>query len=443
MNAPSKAARLALMASLLLTPLTGCDSSAGRPLEEPLPLPSTPPVDPDPSTPGEPTGQLTVSLQGLGEGYSLTAMRLRPNTPAEEAALAVPAGATELMLTYKPEESLSVTVNAPDGTVERLVFGANADKGHSASGRILHVPVGYSTIQAAINAASAGDTVLVRPGTYSEHVRLKRGVRLQGVQARETVLKASEVGKPIVDLTEAPGSMVTGFTFQGAAAPQDLPMCSRLNGDECYCVRGSAVYADGHDWFYPPLGGHYSDGFGGGGTLPSVSPPALVTQNIFKDNYIGVGLYFHPLVHVRNNIFLRNRGGVVAKCFQDRTLIANNVFYENQDAGILSEAGYLDIINNIIVRSPEAISWDFIQTGLVRCNLFSENGSEGTRVTIGQDGNLLGDPRFVSPGQGDFRLAPGSPAKDTGCFQGTAYDVDGSPQDRGIHGGSWGRWMDP
>ncbi len=80
---------------------------------------------------------------------------------------------------------------------------------------------------------------------------------------------------------------------------------------------------------------------------------------------------------------------------------------------------------------------------LVRCNLFSENGSEGERVPMGQDGNLIGDPRFVGPGQGDFRLAPGSPAMDSGCFQGLAYDVDGTPQDRGIHGGSWGRWTEP
>ncbi len=35
------------------------------------------------------------------------------------------------------------------------------------------VPAEYSTIQAAINAAQAGDTVLVSPGTYLENLQLR------------------------------------------------------------------------------------------------------------------------------------------------------------------------------------------------------------------------------------------------------------------------------
>ena|GEM_PF-3567943 len=39
---------------------------------------------------------------------------------------------------------------------------------------------GYSTIQAAVNAASAGDTVHVKPGTYHERVTMKSGVTVEG-----------------------------------------------------------------------------------------------------------------------------------------------------------------------------------------------------------------------------------------------------------------------
>jgi hypothetical protein len=38
----------------------------------------------------------------------------------------------------------------------------------SADARILHVPSGYSTIKAGIQAAVDGDTVLIEPGTYKE-----------------------------------------------------------------------------------------------------------------------------------------------------------------------------------------------------------------------------------------------------------------------------------
>ena len=33
-----------------------------------------------------------------------------------------------------------------------------------------NVPAGYSTIQSALNACLTGDTVLVQPGTYPEHI---------------------------------------------------------------------------------------------------------------------------------------------------------------------------------------------------------------------------------------------------------------------------------
>jgi len=42
-----------------------------------------------------------------------------------------------------------------------------------AASTILHVPGDYPTIQAAIDAAVAGDTVLVDPGTYVETINFR------------------------------------------------------------------------------------------------------------------------------------------------------------------------------------------------------------------------------------------------------------------------------
>jgi len=49
------------------------------------------------------------------------------------------------------------------------------------------IPLEYATIQAAINAAAAGQTVLVPPGTYAEDITLKDGVLVVGWGAREDI----------------------------------------------------------------------------------------------------------------------------------------------------------------------------------------------------------------------------------------------------------------
>ena len=49
-----------------------------------------------------------------------------------------------------------------------------------AAATIINVPADYSAIQAALNAAQSGDTVLVQPGTYYENVILPdvNGIKL-------------------------------------------------------------------------------------------------------------------------------------------------------------------------------------------------------------------------------------------------------------------------
>lgn len=54
--------------------------------------------------------------------------------------------------------------------------------------RIL-VPGDYATIQAAINAAHADDTVYVKPGTYNETLKFKDGITLEGEDPATTIVR--------------------------------------------------------------------------------------------------------------------------------------------------------------------------------------------------------------------------------------------------------------
>jgi len=50
----------------------------------------------------------------------------------------------------------------------------------SSAASALVVPTQFPTIQAAINAASSGNTVKVLPGTYTEQITINKNLTLMG-----------------------------------------------------------------------------------------------------------------------------------------------------------------------------------------------------------------------------------------------------------------------
>src|SRR5579875_383102 len=81
----------------------------------------------------------------------------------------------------------------------------------------IHVPADKPTIQAAIDAANSGDTVLVAPGTYTENLIIsKKEITLTssgGPQA--TILDDSSRGSVIeIDHTPTTATTISGFTIR-------------------------------------------------------------------------------------------------------------------------------------------------------------------------------------------------------------------------------------
>jgi hypothetical protein len=290
-----------------------------------------------------------------------------------------------------------------------------------SSAHQLAVPAQYATIQAAVDAAGPGDMVKVAPGTYSESVHMKAGVCLVGSGALLTTLDAHGEARNLIDLTDAPGSVVAGFTLRGTAG---IAGCT--TSDVFGCSGNwyrAAIYLGGQTWDDPVR----------------YAPPFIV-GNVFADNEIGMMLYWHGVSIVRNNIFAGNRSAFVANHFQDKGFIANNVFINNSQLAIGNQAAYLDIIDNVITGSQTGIRFEYVQTGKIRCNVFFDNGANQAddydhppRFAIGSDGNIDVDPHFVSAT--DFHLAPSSAAIDAGWDQGHAFDPDRSAVDIGVYGG--------
>jgi len=91
---------------------------------------------------------------------------------------------------------------------------------HSAksSSETIIVPDSYSTIQEAINAASAGDTIFVKSGTYFETLVVNKSLTLVGQDREHTILDAQK-NYSTVALIEEDEVVFSNFTLGNTKSP--------------------------------------------------------------------------------------------------------------------------------------------------------------------------------------------------------------------------------
>ena len=211
----------------------------------------------------------------------------------------------------------------------------------------IRVPKDRPTIQAGIDAASNGDTVLVAPGRYSENIDFKgKAITVASSGGPElTIIDGGQLAQVVTFATgEGPGSVLNGFTVQ--------------NG--------------------------LSDFEGGGIYIDLTSP--TIRHNVIQNNLAtngggGIGVYFgSPLI-------------------EDNT-IRNNSQRSNSEGGVggggisVDGSGSAQIIGNRIVKntwpgSGGGISLDAAGTPLIQNNVISSNSAEWVpRSVLSQGGGI-------------------------------------------------------
>ncbi|GMR04979.1 MAG: hypothetical protein BMS9Abin23_0902 [Thermodesulfobacteriota bacterium] len=94
-----------------------------------------------------------------------------------------------------------------------LIYGSAA----VAQAAVLRVPGEYKKIQAAVDAASPGDVIIVAGGAYLENILIKKPLSIRssgGVD--ETVIEAADKTKATVTVEGTSGVSLVGFTFKGS-----------------------------------------------------------------------------------------------------------------------------------------------------------------------------------------------------------------------------------
>lgn len=225
---------------------------------------------------------------------------------------------------------------------------------HPAVAATLRVPEDHKTIQAAIDAAQTGDTILVAAGRYSERISLRPGVIVRSSgddtkgkgglkRAEATVIDGSgKIGdKPGVVMAE--GSTLDGFTITNVGVYDEALWKKHFDshGEELADDEGS-VQAEG--------------------TIPAISIKfviATVTNNIVHHNGdVGIAVVgskerkVTPLV--MGNVSYRNLGGGIGVADLAEPVIRENTCHENLRAGIGCRNSSPIILDNVCFQNVRA-----------------------------------------------------------------------------------------
>ncbi|MDH3976823.1 MAG: right-handed parallel beta-helix repeat-containing protein, partial [Deltaproteobacteria bacterium] len=179
-----------------------------------------------------------------------------------------------------------------DGTVNYR-FYANDGVGDAtgvptSSGTIsvvdpIEVPAEYATIQVAIDAASAGNYVLVSDGTYNENINFKgKAITVLSINgAALTAIDANNAGGPVAtfDSGETSASVLDGFTLTKGTGISN-------RGGGLYITGSSPTIKDS------VITGHAGFQFGSGGYILSSSSPTITGTTINgNSSQYGGGLF--------------------------------------------------------------------------------------------------------------------------------------------------------
>jgi len=201
---------------------------------------------------------------------------------------------------------------------------------------IIKVPEQYGSIQAAINAASPGDTIVVAAGTYPEYVCVNKSVTLQGTN-RESIITGASTPSRVVDV-KVSNVKIGGFTIKGPTTLYKGIYVTPLSGQTIMNVNitDNTVIGCNDGIFY------------------SLSTKCFIANNTLQSNTYGVRLYDSNSSVVAENFI--NASSYYGINFYARTHhcnITKNTLTNNTYAVLLEYANYTTMHLNTIKSSTE------------------------------------------------------------------------------------------
>ena len=214
----------------------------------------------------------------------------------------------------------------------------------------LNTNVTYSSIQAAVNAASSGNTIQVSTGIYTENVYITKKVILKGSTINATIHALDTTLPSIRIISGGSGTTITGFTITGATNDSGLLVYNVTNCN----ITGN-----------------------------------IVTGNGLNNGYNGIWLYYANSTNVTGNTVTNNGLNGIEVTYTKNNKISGNTVNSNLADGIYSYYS-----NNGTISGNTANSNDYNGIGLYNSNSAIITGN--TANSNGYDGISLDNSNSTS-----------------------------------------------
>jgi parallel beta-helix repeat protein len=286
-------------------------------------------------------------------------------------------------------------------------------------GATYNVPGDYATIQAAITAASSGDTIYVAAGTYNEDITLKDGVDVLGAGADVTTIHGSHTGPVVTATAITSTTTLDGFKIENGAAGY---------GGGMYNSGASPVVSN------CVFDGNTTSGNGGGMYCYSYSSPTI-TSCTFTNNTAtawggGIDCEVYSSPTITNCVIAGNtagRGGGIFSYITPSPVITNNTIVGNtasdRGGGIyVNGSTAMPTITNNIIASNTAPNGSAIYCATATLVIDYNNVYSNTLVNCTSTHGLTTDPNFDDAQY--HIIYPDSPCIDAG--DNSAPDLPGT-----------------
>lgn len=195
-------------------------------------------------------------------------------------------------------------------------------------------PGNYSTIQDAIDDASAGDTVFVYSGLYEENIIISTSIHLIGEDNSSTIIDGKKYSSVIV--ISADNTRMQGFTVQNA-----------------------------------------KDDIHSAGIEISQAVDVFIFQNIIQEN-AGFGISLQGLsaarTRIESNTIRNNSYGIYLLNAPEVKIIANTI-YDNQEGMYVIGSFASQIINNTVTNRDLGVHLESTSNVLVQGNFIVDNAN--------------------------------------------------------------------